>query len=342
MSDSSATQPPPIVLYHYPASPYAKRLVWYMQLRGIPYVQCIQPMVMPRPDLTRLGIKYRRIPLLSIGRDVYLDTRLILQKLEAIYPNLPILGAAPGTEQKALERLLEAKVIDGGIFTSAALLLPTDLPAVRDPAFQKDRADYRNGVRMTKELAAALRPEALAEIKAVAALLETTLLADGRDWLLKTSQPSLADIEAVWPLHWLSILPGALPADQVSAKQFPLVFAWIARFQATVSAAAKSRGEKPKVVTGEEAHATITQSAFHEAGGGGVDASEPIVQSHGLRKGQVVELWPTDSGSSHKDVGKLVSLGSGEVVIETGAGVRLHAPRHGFRFHAAGAGGANL
>lgn len=30
-----------IVLYHYSASPYAKRIVWYLALRDIPYVQCV-------------------------------------------------------------------------------------------------------------------------------------------------------------------------------------------------------------------------------------------------------------------------------------------------------------
>ncbi|KAI3342323.1 hypothetical protein F4824DRAFT_445767 [Ustulina deusta] len=31
----------PIVLYHYDASPYARRLVWYLTLRKIPYSQCV-------------------------------------------------------------------------------------------------------------------------------------------------------------------------------------------------------------------------------------------------------------------------------------------------------------
>lgn len=32
----------PIILYHYPFSPYARRIVWYLQLRGIPYKQCVR------------------------------------------------------------------------------------------------------------------------------------------------------------------------------------------------------------------------------------------------------------------------------------------------------------
>lgn len=73
---------------------------------------------MPRPDVARLGIAYRRIPLLSIGRDVYLDTRLILQKLEALYPPSaahPPLSARTG-EHAAIERLLSRYAVDGGLF----------------------------------------------------------------------------------------------------------------------------------------------------------------------------------------------------------------------------------
>ncbi len=52
----------------------------------VPRLQ-IQPPIMPRPDIARLGIRHRRIPVMSIGRDVYLDTRLQLQKLESAFPS---------------------------------------------------------------------------------------------------------------------------------------------------------------------------------------------------------------------------------------------------------------
>lgn len=74
---------------------------------------------MPRPDLQLLGIAYRRIPVLSIGRDVYLDTRLILQKLEVLYPPSaahPPLSAKTG-EHAAIERLLSRYTTDGGLFS---------------------------------------------------------------------------------------------------------------------------------------------------------------------------------------------------------------------------------
>ena len=61
-------------------------LLHFLALRGIPYTECQQPFAMPRPALAAIGIKYRRIPVLSIGRDIYSETALILDKLEQLYP----------------------------------------------------------------------------------------------------------------------------------------------------------------------------------------------------------------------------------------------------------------
>jgi hypothetical protein len=30
-----------IVLWHYPFSPFARRMVWYLQLRGLEYAECV-------------------------------------------------------------------------------------------------------------------------------------------------------------------------------------------------------------------------------------------------------------------------------------------------------------
>ncbi|KAL1875374.1 hypothetical protein Daus18300_003113 [Diaporthe australafricana] len=291
---------------------------------------------MPRPDVAKLGVKYRRIPIMSIGRDVYLDTRLILQKLESYPASAPRLGAAEKTEQRATERLLEVFNVDGGVFAWAAALLPRELPIFKDPNFLKDRADFMNGQGTIGAKSPTVRVEALNDIRNVFELLETTLLADGRNWVLKTEGPSLADIEAVWPLHWLSGLPGALPSDQISKTQFPNVFAWIERFEKTVTAAKQKLGKVPSV-SGEDAARTIAQSSYFEGAAKEVEEREPLVKALGLKKGDNIVVFPLDSGSSHKDSGVLSSLNSKEVVFETKVEtegspiVRVHAPRHGFR-----------
>ncbi|EGO60731.1 hypothetical protein NEUTE1DRAFT_144095 [Neurospora tetrasperma FGSC 2508] len=358
-STSGSQQQPPIILYHYPFSPYAKRIVWYLHLRGIPYTQCLQPMILPRPDLSSLlGIKYRRIPLLSIGRDVYLDTRLILSKLEDLdlHSLNPKLSAAPGTDALALQSLLSHYSIDGGLFSRAAqLLFSLDNPLLRDPQFLADRAEFVAGgggnappSKFSREEMAALGPEALADLRDYCQMLETTVLADGRDWILKNTddnnKPGLADIEAVFVLHWVMSLPGALPKEQFNDDKFPRVWKWVERFRVAVGettptqqTAAQKKGDgnsKVATVKGDKARDLILGAGWNEdSEKKEVEAGEAIVQFHGLKKGTLVEVWPTDSGSApaHRDVGRLVSLDSREVVIENEKGVRVHAPRHGFR-----------
>lgn len=181
-----------IVLFHYPFSPFARRVIWYLTLRGIDYAQCMQPPYLPREDINALGVKYRRIPIMTIGRDVYCDTRLILSKLESRFPNGALGASQP--DQKAVEKLLEKWTIDGGIFMRMAQAIPPEMPLLKDPKFTKDREDY-TGASWSQENRKAVRPEAIAHIRDAFEFLETGLLADGREWILKTEKPSLADIE---------------------------------------------------------------------------------------------------------------------------------------------------
>ncbi|KAI1423666.1 glutathione S-transferase [Xylaria sp. FL1777] len=338
----------PIVLYHYDLSPYAKRVIWYLTLRKIPYSQCLQPRILPRPDLSLLGVSYRRIPVLSIGRDVYLDTRLIIAKLETLYPpsaaHPGISGRAAGRpEHTALEQLMAARTIEGDLFTRGTQSFPPGAFAA-DPAFLRDRTALITGVTTTTattpppfsaEVIARQRPAALAVLRRWTRWLEEGLLADGRPWILDSNArgaggPSLADIEAVWVLHWLR---AALPREVLGPETTPRVAAWMERFRGAVGSAPEPEPEpEPESVLGEDAARRIVAAPFAEAEGE-VRSGDPFVDAAGLRKGAVVRMWPTDYGFSHKDVGKLVAVDDGEFVIESeGAfgSVRIHAPRQGF------------
>ncbi|EKD13711.1 uncharacterized protein L3040_005668 [Drepanopeziza brunnea f. sp. 'multigermtubi'] len=321
-----------ILLYHYHASPYAKRIVWYLNLRRIPYTQCLQPPVMPRPDTAAIGTLYRRIPILSIGLDIYNDTRLILSKLQNLYPPSPSHPPLPTPFPSApasggVEKLLSNWVI-GGLFAKAAALIPSHLPIMKDERFKKDREEF-SGTSWDATSREKERKEALVDIKRAFELLETTFLGDGRDWVLATKGPSLGDIEAVWPFHWLTTLPGALPTSYISPAQFPRTFAWISRFDAHARSAATTAG-KPKTVTGDQAVQIMQQSSLVERELG-VEDGDPS----GLRHGERVEVWPVDSGRSGRDRGRLVGLNGNEIVVVTEGGkvegVRVHCPREGFR-----------
>lgn len=152
----------------------------------------MQPPILPRPDVNALGVSYRRIPIMAIGKDVYCDSRLILHKLEKLFPNGTMGATEP--DQKVVERLLEKWMIDGGIFMWAANLMPPEAPLLQDPNFAKDREDFSGRSFKPGDLVRR-RPEALVHLRDAFQFMESTLLADGRDWVLKTSKPSLADIE---------------------------------------------------------------------------------------------------------------------------------------------------
>lgn len=319
-----------IVLYHYPFSPYAKRVTAYLALRGIPYKQCLQPMTLPRPDMTALGISYRRIPILSTGKDFYLDTRLILQKLSALFPDSNNLAPTNATEA-GVEALLSHYMISAGIFRLAASLLPPDLPLLKDPKFQADRSDY-TGTSWTKEAILRARPEALAGLLGAMQMLETTLLADGREWIAGGKEVSGADIEGAWVFSWILRVPGAVPEESGGKGVFPKVWAWVERYERAVKQAS-GKMEKPRDVKGEEVARTLEDDAKWAEEAVNVDGKDPL----GLKGGEEIVVYPTDSGNAkqHRDIGKLVGLSSKEVVIEkmtkNGVSIRVHAPRVGFR-----------
>ena len=128
-------------------------------------------------------------------------------------------------------------------------------------------------------------------------------------------------------------MKGALSEEFISAKQYPKVFAWVDRFSRAVDAARK-KSKKPTTLKAPEAAKHILQARFAEPEGN-VEA-DPL----GLRKGQEIEAWPTDSGSKHHDRGSLLSLTRDEVVMAckapSGEDVRIHYPRTNFRIKEVG------
>lgn len=127
-----------------------------------------------------------------MGKDIYCDSLLILEKLEEWYndsDHKPI-GAKDATG-KALEKLLE-KWTDVAVFVHAAAAIPSDLELVQDPQFQKDREELW-GRPWTKAEQDRLRPSGLANLRTHMDFLEM-LLGDGRKWVLGASGPGLADI----------------------------------------------------------------------------------------------------------------------------------------------------
>jgi glutathione S-transferase len=152
---------------------------------------------MPRPDLALLPVSYRRIPLLAIGRDIYLDTRLILRVLESLpstATSSPPLGATAPADMFT-QQLLERYMIEGPVFAMAAGLVPVDV--AQDPTFKKDRKGMLGKTWEREELDEG-RAESVNYIRSLFGLLEGTVLSDGREWMLGGEGPKMADVEGEW------------------------------------------------------------------------------------------------------------------------------------------------
>ena len=198
---------------------------------------------------------------------------------------------------------------------------------MKDPKFTKDREAY-TGRSWSQESVQALRPEALVHIREAFDFLENGLLADGRQWIMNTDGPRLVDIDAIWPFYWLIDLKVALPTELVAQQTHPKVFAWVDRFDSAIKAA-KASMPKPVTLKGEDAVKFIRSAGTPpiESGTDTAETSDPT----GLRRGMLVESWPTDSGFRNKDRGKLMGLNRQECVIENDLGTRIHHPRWNFR-----------
>lgn len=70
-----------------------------------------------------------------------------------------------------------------------------DIPEFKDEGFIKDRTEYA-GRTFHPDVLRQMRPEALVGMRAAFRVLED-VLEDGRDWLLGTEKPNLADIEGM-------------------------------------------------------------------------------------------------------------------------------------------------
>ncbi|KAF1915838.1 hypothetical protein BDU57DRAFT_515600 [Ampelomyces quisqualis] len=313
-----------IVLYNYAFSPHGKRISAYLALRGIEYALCEQPFTMPRPDLALLPVHYRRIPILAVGRDIYLDTRLILRVLESL-PHVasPRLGASTGRD-KFVEKLLEKYIIEGPVFAMAGGLVPVDV--AQDPTFKKDRQGMLGRTWEQEELEEG-RGECLNYIRNLFDFYESTIFEDGRHWVLGSQGPKLADIEAIFMLDFVDGMQ--LPQDVISDKIFPRVYAWFERYRAAVDEA-KSKAAQPAVLNGQDAAKRIRMSEL-ELSQTVFDGADPA----GLKEGTDVEIYPADWVTEHRDRGRLVALSADEVTIAVesreAVEIRIHAPRTGFK-----------
>lgn len=359
-TSSSASRPPlpnnhpgEIILFNFPESVFGRRIVRYLNFRQLPFSQIRVPPNMPRPILQeRLGINYRRIPIMAIGRDVYIDTRLMLRKLEEEewFPDGKL--GRKDSFGKGVEDLLEGFVIDGGPFWRTAGCIPLSAPFMRDAVWMRDRFEGSGGA-FTVEKVREDRSWCLSQLRLYFGILER-MLADGRLWVLGEGEGEgegvgMAEIHAGWVFDWAVNMAGDMDADAgdedgdgedmrraLSEGEFPKVHAWVRRFRDAADEAERRNPGAGEIEEGKEAEDDVVERILGSESSEVNDLPFDMDDVLGLRKGQRVSVAPVDFGFTHKDEGTLVGLSKNEVVIEVdvpgGRGkLRLHYPRIQFK-----------
>ena len=255
-----------IILHHYDISPFTEKIRLVLGHKRLSWASVIQPMVMPKPELTPLTGGYRRIPVLQIGADVYCDTNLIAAELERRHPEPTIYPQG---------RVAETEIWCN--WAERVLMWPTAryVTAVNDDrlgaAFHADRAAMRGHAAPTAAELAASIPHHREQCRLMIGWLDTILAS--RPFLLG-DKPGLADFAVYQRIWWLCAFGGrardvlhGLSAVQAWAERIGRIghgarsemtasdALEIARVASAAASQAGSRPSDQKIVVGTEGFA---------------------------------------------------------------------------------------
>jgi glutathione S-transferase len=208
----------PIILHHYWNSPFSEKVRLLFGIKDLAWRGVIQPVIMPKPDLIPLTGGYRRIPVMQIGADVFLDSAAIMAEIERRHPEPRVIGGADWALNAWADRVL---------FQPVVAIIFGAIGGAIDPAFVKDR-EAMSGRPFDAAAMKAAGPAARGQFRAALAWLEDQLGARGP--YVGGEKPSLGDI-AFWLNVWFygNVLKAQLEED---LAPFPGVAAWRDRLRA--------------------------------------------------------------------------------------------------------------
>ncbi|KAI9724607.1 MAG: hypothetical protein M1828_003630 [Chrysothrix sp. TS-e1954] len=297
----------PIIQFDYDFSPYSHKTRHALLATSTPFKTCLQPPVLPRPDLTHLGISFRRMPVLSIGKDVFCDSALIMYTiLSSATTPLP---TQPYGYEKGLQSYADA------VFQSVLPLVPGQLLT---EGFVKDRASMFP--ILGRPDFQTLRPSALGELRANLKGIEEHMLQDSGPFLGGKKEVGADDLQLAWAVRWTVKNLGVESEPGFGSAAFPRFYKWID------ACGALDEGMKRDEVSGEDAGKTILASEYsiknHD-----VPADDPL----GVKKGERVSVESADATpGSDPQVGKLIGTDVNRVSLELENGIHIHFPRVGY------------
>ncbi len=294
-----------IILHHYDSSPFSEKVRVMLGLKGLAWRSVIQPVIMPKPDLTALTGGYRRIPVLQVGADVFCDTQVILAEIERRHPGRPVARGADWAVNLRADRIwFQASV--AVIFARIGDAVPKDFIADREKL---------SGRPFDVAAMKAAAPLMRAQWRAYAAWIEQGL--SGQDFLGGAS-PSLADI-ACWMNVWWT---GAAAPEEAEALMagFDRLRVWRERIRAI------GHGQRSEMEPAEAVRVANQSTPDAPLDSDGNDPS-------GLKPGDPVVVQADDYGRDPVE-GVLVALTGERVTVARECGeldlIHVHFPRAGY------------
>lgn len=293
------------ILHHHDPSPFAEKIRLIFGIKGLAWRSVQIPMIMPKPDLTALTGGYRKTPVVQVGADVYLDSLLIAQEIEARHPEPTLFPQWPRGLSLALGRWS-----DKACFEPGAALSMGENPQVPEAVID-DRKNFFNFMDFSK-LAESL-PDARFQAEAQFAILDDALAARP---FLDGEQPGWTDILGWFPV-WM------VQANVPSASELLAPFANIATWSERMHAV--GHGERTDI----DANEAIALAASTTPTDNGSVRDNPL----GLTSGDPVAVFADDYGQDEM-TGTLLHLDLHRITIrredERAGALNLHAPTSGF------------
>lgn len=213
-----------LILHHYPISPFSEKVRLVFGLKGLAWKSVIIPSIMPKPDVVALTGGFRKTPFLQIGSDIYCDSALICEVLDAIEPKHHLYPDS----SKGLARII-AQWADSTLFWAAmahnlspkgAAAMFAKAPPEAAKAFGADRAAMSTGMNRLRPADAAATYKSY--LRRLASMLE-------QQPFLLGQAPCISDFSAYHPL-WFTRQCVPVMADILEAT--PSVLAWMDRIKA--------------------------------------------------------------------------------------------------------------
>ncbi|KAF7189102.1 hypothetical protein HII31_09524 [Pseudocercospora fuligena] len=301
---------PPVIAWDYQFAPNAQKSRNYLYATKTPFKVCEQPFFIPRPILRNLGITYRRVPVLSIGKDVFPDNASFIDAMQSILEK----------QSKGLKRSPADRSFEAWGYRSFWVALPCVPVEFNNKQLQNDRkdlfplfgrADYSR-----------LQTNAASELRSLIETVENDFLAEG-PWIAG-QECGLADIHAMWMLKWAMKTLDMEKQPGLGRDDWPKFYKWIE----SIPHHAPELEANDKIDE-EEARKLIFGSEY-AIPDIGIDTKDPLQ----YKAGDELYVEPTDAEpGQHPQHGKLVGLNTNKVVIELENGLRVHFPRIGYIIH---------